>query len=123
MAGFERYPETAVQRYYANHFATVSKTSIHLGYQENSTRSLCGLRVQSCLGFRLMSILLFASFFLAVFLLLLLPIPLLHLILFKTVVGVLRFVFDITNRACPLLFIVFLCLFLSLWPFQLYFIP
>ena len=28
-----------------------------------------------------------------------------------------------TNRACPLLFILFLCLFLSLWPFQLYFIP
>ena len=28
-----------------------------------------------------------------------------------------------TNRACPLLFILFLRLFLSLWPFQLYFIP
>ena len=28
-----------------------------------------------------------------------------------------------TNRACPILFILFLCLFLSLWPFQLYFIP
>ena len=27
-----------------------------------------------------------------------------------------------TNRACPLLFILFLCLFLYLWPFQLYFI-
>ena len=27
------------------------------------------------------------------------------------------------NRACQLLFILFLCLFLSLWPFQLYFIP
>ena len=27
------------------------------------------------------------------------------------------------TRACPLLFILFLCLFLSLWPFQLYFIP
>ena len=27
-----------------------------------------------------------------------------------------------TNRACPLLFILFLCLFLSLWPFQLYYI-
>ena len=26
------------------------------------------------------------------------------------------------NRACPLLFILLLCLFLSLWPFQLYFI-
>ena len=28
-----------------------------------------------------------------------------------------------TNRSCPLLFILSLCLFLSLWPFQLYFIP
>ena len=28
-----------------------------------------------------------------------------------------------TNRACPLIFILFLCQFLSLWPFQLYFIP
>ena len=28
-----------------------------------------------------------------------------------------------TNRACPLLFILFLCLFLSFCPFQLYFIP
>ena len=32
------------------------------------------------------------------------------------------YVFD-TNRACPLLFIRFLCLCLSTWPFQLYFIP
>ena len=29
----------------------------------------------------------------------------------------------LTNRACPLLSILFLCLFLSMWPFQLYFIP
>ena len=28
-----------------------------------------------------------------------------------------------TNRACSLLFILFLCLFLSLWLFQMYFIP
>ena len=28
-----------------------------------------------------------------------------------------------TNRACPFRFILFLCLFLSLWPFHLYFIP
>ena len=28
-----------------------------------------------------------------------------------------------TNRACPLLFILFSCLVLSLWPFQLCFIP
>ena len=28
-----------------------------------------------------------------------------------------------TNPACPLLFILFLCLFLSLWLFQLYFFP
>ena len=28
-----------------------------------------------------------------------------------------------TSRACPLRFILFLCLFLSLWPFQLYFSP
>ena len=28
-----------------------------------------------------------------------------------------------TNRACPLLFILVLCLFLSFCPFQLYFIP
>ena len=34
------------------------------------------------------------------------------------VVGMLRF-----NRACPLLFNLFLCQFLSLWPFQPYFIP
>ena len=27
------------------------------------------------------------------------------------------------TELCPLLFILFLCLFLSLWPFQLYFIP
>ena len=35
------------------------------------------------------------------------------------------YVYDITNQACPLLFlkILFLCLFLSLGPFQLYFIP
>ena len=35
------------------------------------------------------------------------------------VVGMLRQ----TNRVCPLLFILFSCIFLSLWPFQLYFIP
>ena len=28
-----------------------------------------------------------------------------------------------TSQACPLLFILFLCLFLSLWPFPLYFFP
>ena len=39
------------------------------------------------------------------------------------VVGMLRFMSDITNRAYRLLFILFLCLFLSLWPFRLYFIP
>ena len=40
------------------------------------------------------------------------------------VVGILRFKFlTKTNRACPFLFILFLCLFLSLWPFQLYFNP
>ena len=40
------------------------------------------------------------------------------------VVGMLRLMFlTWTSRACPLLFILFLCLFLSLWPFQLYFIP
>ena len=40
------------------------------------------------------------------------------------VVGMSRFMsVTNTNRACPLLFILFLCLFLSLWPFQLYFIP
>ena len=40
------------------------------------------------------------------------------------VVGMLRFMFlTQTNRACLLLFILFLCLFLSLWAFQLYFIP
>ena len=39
------------------------------------------------------------------------------------VVGVLRFMSKTqTNRACPPLFILFLYLFLSLWPFQLYFI-
>ena len=40
------------------------------------------------------------------------------------VVGMVGFVsVTYTNRACPLLFIPFLRLFLSLWPFQLYFIP
>ena len=43
------------------------------------------------------------------------------------VVGMLGFMsLTHTNRACPLLVffkILFLCLFLSLWPFQLYFIP
>ena len=40
------------------------------------------------------------------------------------VVGMLPFMFlTETNRACPLLFILFLCLFLSLWPFRVYFIP
>ena len=40
------------------------------------------------------------------------------------VVGILQFMFlTYTNRACPLLFNLFLCLFLSLWPFHLYFIP
>ena len=39
-------------------------------------------------------------------------------------VGTLRFMSStFINRACPLLFIPFLCLFLSLWPFLLYFIP
>ena len=32
-------------------------------------------------------------------------------------------VFDINHRACPLLFVLFLCLFVSLWPFPLYCIP
>ena len=32
------------------------------------------------------------------------------------------YVFNISHQACPLLFILFLCLFLSLWLFQLYFI-
>ena len=36
---------------------------------------------------------------------------------------VMVYVFDINQLACPLLFVLFLCLFLSLWPFQLYFIP
>ena len=31
-------------------------------------------------------------------------------------------VLDTTNQACPLLCVLFLCLFLSSWPFQLYFI-
>ena len=40
------------------------------------------------------------------------------------VMGMLRFMsMTKTSRACPLLFILFLCLFLSLCPFQLYFIP
>ena len=40
------------------------------------------------------------------------------------VVGMLRFMpMTWTNRACPLLFILFFCLFLSLRPFQLYFMP
>ena len=39
-------------------------------------------------------------------------------------VGMLRFLYlTQTNRACPLLFILFLCLFLSSWPFRLCFIP
>ena len=39
------------------------------------------------------------------------------------VVGMLQFMFlTYTNRACPLLFLLFLCLFLSLCPFQLHFI-
>ena len=39
------------------------------------------------------------------------------------VVGMFQFMFlTQTNWACPLLFSLFLCLFLSLWPFQLYFI-
>ena len=40
------------------------------------------------------------------------------------VVGLLRFLFlDINQPSLPTLFILFLCLFLTLWPFQLYFIP
>ena len=40
------------------------------------------------------------------------------------VVGMLWFMFlTPTNQACPLLFVLLLCLFLSLWPLQLYFIP
>ena len=40
------------------------------------------------------------------------------------VVGMLRLMSKTqTNRACPLLFSLFLCLFLSLWRFQLYLIP
>ena len=40
------------------------------------------------------------------------------------VVGMLRFVSKAwTNRACPLLFVLLFCLFLSFWPFQMYFIP
>ena len=40
------------------------------------------------------------------------------------VVGMLRFMsLTQTNRACPRFFLLFLCLFLSLWPLQLYFIP
>ena len=36
------------------------------------------------------------------------------------VVGILRLMFlTQTNRVCPLLFILFLCLFVSLWPFRL----
>ena len=39
-------------------------------------------------------------------------------------VGMLRFMSQTyINWACPLFFILFLCLFLSLWSFQLYFIP
>ena len=39
-------------------------------------------------------------------------------------VGMLQFMsLTHTNRACPLLFILFLCLLPSLWPFQLYFLP
>ena len=37
--------------------------------------------------------------------------------------GVTVYVFDVTHRACTLLFILFLCQFVSLWPFQLYFFP
>ena len=33
------------------------------------------------------------------------------------------YVLDINQPSLPTLFILFLCLFLSLWPFQLYFIP
>ena len=33
------------------------------------------------------------------------------------------YVLDINQKSSPTIFIVFLCLFLSLWPFQLYFIP
>ena len=48
------------------------------------------------------------------------PFPRAHL----HVVGMLRFMpLTWTNLACPLLFILFLCLFLSLWPFHQYFIP
>ena len=40
------------------------------------------------------------------------------------VVGMLLLMFSTqTNRACPLLSFLFLCTFLSLWLFQLYFIP
>ena len=40
------------------------------------------------------------------------------------VMGILRFMSKTrTGRACSLLFVLFLCLFLSLSPFQLYFIP
>ena len=39
-------------------------------------------------------------------------------------VGMLQFMsLTHTNQACPLLFILFLCLLPSLWPFQLYFLP
>ena len=40
------------------------------------------------------------------------------------VLGLLRFTsLTLTNRGCPLLFILFLCIFLWFWPIQLYFIP
>ena len=39
------------------------------------------------------------------------------------VVGMLRFMSAINQPSLPTPFILFLCLFLSLWPFQLYFIP
>ena len=33
------------------------------------------------------------------------------------------YVYDINQPILPILFILFLCLFLSIWPFELYFIP
>ena len=33
------------------------------------------------------------------------------------------YVFDMDQPSLPTLFVLFLCLFLSLWPFQLHFIP
>ena len=56
------------------------------------------------------------------------PLPLLLLVPKSSrphldVVGMLWFASKTsTSRACPLLLTLFLCLFLSLWPFQLYFI-